>query len=50
MLDVKLFNIEEGLTWKSGKRKQELKDLNFWMAKRAAMGRVMLSKIWIDKK
>lgn len=50
MLDIKLFNIEEGLKWKSGKRTQELKDINFWTGKRASMGRVTLSKIWVDKK
>lgn len=50
MLDIKLFNIDEGLKWKSGKRTQELKDINFWLGKRAGLGRVMLSKIWVDKK
>lgn len=46
MKDLRLFNIEQGLTWASS----SLKDIHIWQAKRGSMGRIVLGKLWVDKK
>lgn len=48
--DVRLFNIEEGLTWKVKTNHQSLKDMHVWQGKRGAQGRIVLGKLWIDRK
>ncbi|MFI4983917.1 MAG: DNA topoisomerase IV subunit A [Rickettsiales bacterium] len=46
MKDLRLFNIEEGLSWAS----TSMKDAHIWQAKRGSMGRIVLGKLWVDKK
>jgi topoisomerase-4 subunit A len=48
--DIKIFNIEEGLSWQTKSGKQSLKDLHVWQGKRGSTGRIVLGKLWIDKK
>jgi topoisomerase-4 subunit A len=48
--DIKIFNIEEGLSWQTKSGKQNLKDLHVWQGKRGSTGRIVLGKLWIDKK
>ncbi len=48
--DIKIFNIEEGLHWQNKSGKQSLKDIHVWKGKRGSTGRIVLGKLWIDKK
>jgi topoisomerase-4 subunit A len=40
MADVKVFNLAEGLSWKSGERTRTESDLTPWIGKRASVGRL----------
>lgn len=37
--DIQLFNYEDGITWKNGSLNQNLKELKFWLGKRAQSGK-----------
>ncbi len=38
--DIKVFNLADGLTWKSGERVRTESDLTAWLARRASVGRM----------
>lgn len=46
---IKLFKQEEGLNW-FGKSGSSPKDLAVWKGKRASLGRIVLGKLYLDKK
>ena len=37
--DIQLFNLEDGITWQNGSLNQKLKELKFWLGKRAQSGK-----------
>jgi len=50
MKDLKIFNLEDGLVWKANTNNSSLKDMHVWQGKRASVGRIVLGKLWIDRK
>jgi topoisomerase-4 subunit A len=48
--DIKIFNIEEGLSWTVKTNSQSLKDMHVWQGKRGAQGRIVLGKLWTDRR
>lgn len=44
--DIKTFDENNGLKWHTGKRTQHLENEKFYFAKRGALGKIALTKLW----